>query len=214
MTDYILQLAVGTKKSETTAGQLYIVCMFDPLAAGARVVSFYQQIHTRLTGVYQTIAKNLTGINDSLSQSQQLVEASHNKHGLKWINHITNSDLIRKRIVSLKQPQCGLSKGTVTTRSLCCQCLGVRMELGLYISSSQCGYQPMNSFFVYHMHNTQTHVHACTQTHTSTHTFTHTYSHTHAHASIHTHTHKHTHKAHTHTHTHTHTHKAHTCMRI
>ena len=40
----------------------------------ARVVSFYQQIHTRLTGVYLTIAKNLTGINDSLSQAQQLVE--------------------------------------------------------------------------------------------------------------------------------------------
>ena len=93
MTDYILQLAVRTRKPETTAGQLrdnctYIVCVFAALAAGARVVSFYQQIHTRLTGVYQTIAKNLTGINDSLSQSQQLVEASHNKHGLKWINHI------------------------------------------------------------------------------------------------------------------------------
>ena len=43
------------------------------------MVSFYQQIHTRLTGVYLTIAKNLTGINDSLSQAQQLVEASHGR---------------------------------------------------------------------------------------------------------------------------------------
>ena len=126
----------------------------------------------------------------------------------------SNSDLIRKRIVSLKQPQCGLSERTVTTCSLCCQYLGVRMELGLYISSSQCGYQPMNSFFVHHMHahkHTQAHIRSHTHSHTHMHTQAHTHKHTHkAHTRTHTHTHTHTQS----THTHTHTHKAHTCMHV
>ena len=73
-------------------GEWWVECSlpFIALFPGEKVVRFYHQFHTRISGIYTTCAKNLKGVNDSLGKVQDILRVSTN------VAMVTICDLISK----------------------------------------------------------------------------------------------------------------------
>lgn len=83
--------SVEPKTSPALARRAYTYNSDPHIQLREKVVRFYHQFHTRISGIYTTCAKNLKGVNDSLGKVQDIlrkvqVSVERNEDDVKALN--------------------------------------------------------------------------------------------------------------------------------